>query len=431
MKTKCGLCFNACLTDIMSLGNTPLANEFLDEQNLNQDTFPLNLKQCVNCKNVQLDYAVDPDRLYKNYLYVSGTSSVNVQHFKDYADNVLHRFFQKISKDRSYNDLLIDIGSNDGTFLKQFDNKIRTIGVDPATKIAVSAIDSGIKTINNFFNEIVARTEVLELLETTQTAPYKAKVITANHVFAHTKDLHIIMGGVKFLLSDDGTFIFENSYLLDMVNKGIFDVIYHEHFYHHHLTPLVNFFKQFDMRIYDVERFPNQHGGSFRAYVCHVNDITNNSSKFDEMPIVKELLYEESLMNVNLADKFKTNTIGLTQKLRNELTDKNITIGIYGYPAKATSLVRFCGLITYDKNLKIHSHDSRIKFVVDDAVLKQGKYIPGGEFIVQSPDVIKTYKPDYILILAWNFADSIIKNHPEVAEYGGKWIVPIPELKVI
>jgi len=419
----CGLCKSKKLIDIMSLGDTPLANEFLEEQNLNQELFPLNLKQCYNCKNVQLDYAVDPNRLYKNYVYVSGTSYINVQHFKDYADNVLQKFFQKTPKENSYDNLLIDIGSNDGTFLKHFGNKIRTIGVDPATNIAKSAINSGIKTVNHFFNAIVARNEILELLKTTQTAPYKAKVITANHVFAHTQDLHTIIDGVKLLLSEDGTFIFENSYLLDMVNKGIFDVIYHEHFYHHHLTPLVKLFKEFNMRIYDVERLPNQHGGSFRAYVCHDNEITNNSVEFKEKEIVQNLLDEEKIMNTHLADKFKEKTINLVNKLWNEIPNSpKVTVGIYGYPAKATSLVRFCKLI------KSGRFDSRIKFIVDDAILKQGKYIPGGEFKVESPNVIKDYQPDYMIILAWNFAESIIKNHPE---FKGKWIIPLPELKVI
>lgn len=396
---KCLLC-NEDLTEVLSLGNTPLANEFLDCID-NQDMFPLNLMRCQVCNHVQLDTLVDQDRLYKNYVYVSGTNTTNVAHFQEYAKEIINKFFIPGVK----NDFIIDIGSNDGTFLKNFVNKVQCLGVDPAENLAKTTLSHGIETIPQFFNLETA-------IQIKKSFGRRAQVITCNNMFAHNRDLTTIVKGVKELLSDNGTFIIENSYLMDMINNNIFDVIYHEHMHHHHLTALVKFFDILDMKIYDAKKLPN-HGGSIRVYICHKD---SNLPVYDN--VVKILEEEKTLLNK--LKKFKTNIENLQVQINSLLKSikkEGKTIGIFGYPAKATTFV-----------YGLHIDTALIDFVVDSAALKQGKYIPGGKYIVHSPNFIYEKKPDYIIILGWNFAESIISNH---RDYNGKWIIPLPQVKVI
>jgi len=415
---NCLLC-NGLLDLVLSLGNSPLANEFLKEPDPYQDKFPLNLMQCQNCGHCQLDCLVNEERMFRHYHYTSSTSSFNQLHFEKYANDVMKDFFPHINENLSsikhqvgYEDLLIDIGSNDGLFLSYFNNKIRRIGIDPAKNVAKQATEKGIYTIPEFFNEQTAKQEILDCLKQCQSPPYKAKVITANNIFAHNKDLKTIVNGVKFLLDDEGTFIIENSYLLDMVKNGIFDVIYAEHIHHHNITSLDQFFHTLGMRIYDVKHQPN-HGGSFRAYICKINakHLTNKSvEKFKR----SELNLKNDLQN------FKDKILTLKDKLHKLLTlivSENKKIGIYGWSAKGTTLM-------YGLDIP----HNMISLVVDDGELKQDKFSPGYNFLVEEPAKIYTSNIDYLLILSWNFAENIINTHKE---FKGKWIVPLPELKVV
>ncbi len=389
---RCLLC-GGNVEEIFSLGSTPLANEFLDKKET-QDLFPLNLVKCQECGHVQLDCVVSLDRMFKKYLYVSGTSSVNVKHFEDYAKGVIKDF------DLTQEDLVIDIGSNDGTFLKPFlEYQINVLGIDPAENIVEIARQNGIPTECSFFNP--------DLAHTISSSLGKAKVITCNNMFAHNEDLHNIVIGVKQLLQNNGTFIFENTYLVDMYEKCIFDIIYHEHIHQHSITPLSNFFEKHGMNIYRVERLPN-HGGSIRVYVCQ-DDRQIENSVLDLLKLEKDInLKQEFFVN-----KFSRIKKTLTERLA-KLKEKGYSIAIYGVPAKATTL-----LYGFDLD------ESLIDFAVDDAVLKQGLFTPGKQIPIYSPDELYKRKPDWVLILGWNFAESIMSNHEK---FEGNWIIPLPQI---
>ena len=403
---NCSLCNSNSLKEVISFGKTPLANElFIDAQQV-YDLFDLTVMYCNDCGHCQLKTFVNEERLYRNYVYVSGTNANNVLHFKSYAEKIMNEFFsdrfkRKLNED---NNLVIEIASNDGTFLKWFDGNIKKIGVDPAINLVAEAAKNGVINIPVFFNEETANNEISKACDNS-----KAQVIVANNVFAHNKDLDSIVKGVKFLLDDNGTFIFENSYLLDVLDKGLFDIFYHEHMHEHSITPLVKYFKKFDMDIYRVERLPN-HGGSIRVYACNSNFKPIESS-------VNELLELEKEIPIKL-EVFKNNISELKDKLVNEvdrLKSENKTIGVLGFPAKAMTLLHYFKL------------NKKIDFIYDDNILKQGMFVPGTNLSIrETNNIYNVCMPDVLIVLGWNFIDSFIKNHKN---YIGEWIVPLPEYK--
>lgn len=415
---KCSLCESNTKL-IFSLEETPLANEFLDiNDEKEQDLFPLNLIQCVECDHVQLDCIVNQSRLYENYNYVSGTSDVNINHFKKYANRIMGLAYElTIFSDGSKYDYyktsknidktIIEIGSNDGTFLKNFkDIGFDVIGIDPAINLKEIAASNGVETITEFFNKETAIKFVKPRISNK-----KVKAIICNNMFAHNENLSTIVEGVKELLDDDGVFVFEVSYLLDIVNYTLIDLIYHEHIHHHHIKPLIKFFKKFNMAIFDVERIPN-HGGSIRVYVCKEGPKSIYKS-------VNNILNEEKDINTKLenleenAKKFKKNIIDELTKARN---GKKIIV--YGFPAKSTTILYYLGL---DKDI--------IEYGIDDATLKH-KLSPGKHIQIYSDTMMPSN--GVILILAWNFAKSIIKNHEDfVKKHDGKFIIPLPDYKII
>jgi len=420
--TKCLLC-DSDTKLILSLGKSPLANEFLSEP-VEQDKFPLNLIQCLDCGHVQLDALVSEERMYRHYLYVSGTSPVNVKHFQDYANDILDRFFTKPTKlpcsaafarqesfDKDSKGLIIDIGSNDGTFLKNF-TTIKKLGVDPATNIAKQANANGIPTLNEFWNEQTVKEKVIPYIKEKYDTNC-ANIITCNHCFAHNADIKTIVEGVKLVLSDNGTFIFENSYLLDVAEKGIFDVIYSEHIHYYYLKPLIKFFDNLGMRVYNAERYEAQHGGSIRVFVCR------KSANFLRTKSLQQLLEKEELINEKLiAFKDKINNLKLQiLETLNKIKSDNKSIAIYGAPAKSTTML-------HTFNIGKDFFDE----CFEDNQLKCGLFIPNKKIPIVHSNELKNRNYDYIFINSWNFEKSIIKNHPE---HKGKWIVPMPEMKII
>jgi hypothetical protein len=275
------------------------------------------------------------------------------------------------------------------------------LGIDPAKNIALDANLKGTPTIPEFFTEKQADTMSIQYGQ--------FNLITANNVFAHLLDLADFIRGVKKLLKSDGVFSFEVSYFGDVVDKTLFDTIYHEHSSYHTIRPLIRFFYNHDMVLFRVERI-GTHGGSIRCFVKHLivadSEISVDSLHMNESDIEKRVS--------NLSMNIKILGLELREKLRDYKEQKK-SIAIYGTPAKATTLMYALGI-----------REDWIDFAVDDAPLKQGTFMPGKYIPVYPPQAIVECKPDVILILAWNFADSIIKNNKD---FKGKWIIPIPELK--
>lgn len=405
-RKDCRLCGSTDLVEVLSFGETPPANAYLSSNDLDTPELhaPLIINVCNACKLVQLRDVVDPEVFFSNYLYVSGTSPVFVAHFADYAKTVVERF--ALPK----HSLVVDVGSNDGILLSFFKKHgMRILGIDPAKNIATEATKNGIPTIARFFTSETARRIVAE--------HGKASLITANNVFAHTDDVVGFTEAVKELLLPDGVFIFENQYLKDLIEQNLFDMIYHEHLCYYHLTPLVPFFKRHGLRIFDVEHVPT-HGGSIRVYVSWENSSHSTSEN------VERMCAEESVLNiVSTYHAFAERIDAIGKELRSLLEDfhrQGKRVVGYGAPAKATTLCYALGI-----------DGKTLEYIVDDAPMKQGLYMPGTHIPIKPSNVLYTDAPDVCLILAWNFADSIVKNHQQFAENGGIFILPVPEPRII
>ena len=407
-KYKCRLCQSSDLVSVLKLASTPPANAFISKEKLQikQKKYPLEIFFCKNCFHVQLTEVVDPKELFENYVYVSGTSSVFVDHFLNYAKDIIQRF------NPSRDQYVLDIGSNDGTLLKFFKSMgFSVIGIDPAKEISKKASKEGINTINGFFN--------LETSQIIKKKYSKASVITANNVFAHCDDLSGMTEAISDLLAPGGIFVFEVSYLVDVYQKTLFDTIYHEHLSYHSVSPLMNFFKSKKMELIDVMKV-NTHGGSIRCVVKNKEDSPEiNDSVKTFINFENSLSFDESDTFVNFAKQIKERKQELNQLLF-RIKSEGKSIAGFGAPAKATTLMYEFGL-----------NSDILDFIVDDSPLKQELFSPGLHIPIYSSSFIDTLKPDYLLILAWNFSDSIIKKNKKFHESGGKFIIPLPKFEVI
>jgi SAM-dependent methyltransferase len=408
-RTACRLCGGKQLSLALSLTPTPPANAFVpaDALGVTQETYPLDVYFCEACTHLQLLDIVDPWLLFANYVYVSGTSPSFVRHFEKYSDNVAQLFGSL------RNCLVLDVGSNDGTLLRAFKERHGTsvLGVDPARNLADTATAAGIDTIGEFFTPALASKIAAE--------HGRAQVITANNVFAHVDDLGGVADAVQTLLTDDGVFVFEVSYLFDVVEKNLFDTIYHEHLSYHAVRPLIGFFERHGLELIDAQRVPT-HGGSLRGFVqraggsrCRGSSIAAALSNEQQRGLGNLATYRDMAAKIaRLRDE-------LTALLRN-LKSQGKSIAGFGAPAKATTLMYQFGL-----------GPEVIEFIVDDSPLKQGLFTPGMHVPVLAPQAIEQRKPDYLVVLAWNFAESIIAKSQSYLDRGGRFIVPLPKVEVI
>lgn len=409
LRKTCRLCNSTSLQVVLKLAPTPPANSFVQPtQQPKQALYPLDVYLCNDCTHVQLLHVVNPAILFRHYVYVSGTSQVMRNHLKQYAFDV-----QRFSL-ASPGDFIVEFGSNDGTLLQFFKELgFKILGVDPATNLAITATSNGIPTIPEFFNESTAQSIVEE--------HGKAKVICANHCCAHIDDFLGIVQGVKTLLRDDGVWIFEVGYFLDVYQKGLFDTVYHEHVDFHTVRPLVSCFANCGMKLLHVSRSSIQ-GGAIRCFVgWKDSSITNSQLTTDT---VEMLLHEEAVAGIHdprvlLQWDKSIHRTGLEIKaLLGGLKGKRF-VG-YGAPAKATTLMYTFGLNKND-----------VEYIVDDNELKQGLLTPGLHIPVAKPSRIYEDMPEYVIILAWNFADSIIAQHAAYLKAGGRFIVPLPCLRIV
>ncbi len=406
-RSDCRLCGSAHLTRVLSLTPTPPANAFVSESERHdsQEAFPLDVYFCETCAHVQLCDVVDPELLFRDYVYVSGTSSMFVEHFRRYAEFVIDRV--SLTPDS----LVVDIGSNDGTLLSFFqERQMRVLGVDPALDIARAATARGIETVPSFLTSTLA--------SDIRASHGHAQVVCANNVFAHSDDLSGMLSAIRELLDKDGVFVFEVSYLVDVYEKTLFDTIYHEHVAYHSVKPLSRFFEAHGLQLIDALRV-DSHGGSLRGVAQLAGGPYSLSSSVRELEQLEaDLAIDKAATWIDFAshiDRQKAALSGLLSDLR--AAGKSI-VG-YGAPAKATTLMHHFEL----------GPDS-LEFVVDDSELKQGLYTPGYHIHVVPPSLLYKRMPDYVLILAWNFAAPIMKNHARFKQNGGQFIVPLPEVLV-
>ncbi len=404
----CRACRKHSLNFLFSLGMTPLANAFLTREKLNKPElfFPLDLYQCNQCGLVQLGHVVSPEVLFGNYVYVSSTSKVFIEHFALYARQIVKRF--RLNR-KSF---VVDIGSNDGILLRSCKSLgVRVLGIEPAARIAQEARRNGVPTVSKFFNTNVAKTIV--------ATKGKAMVATANNVFAHIDNLDEVISGIKILLEDHGVFIIEAPYLGDFLQKNYFDLVYHEHLSYLSIRPLQALFDRFSMQIFDVQKVP-VHGGSVRVFVKNIKGSQQIR------PSVAEFIKKEQEMKLYDAETWKSfarkillNKAALIRLLSRFKSAGSMIAG-YGAPAKGNTLLNYFGI-----------GKEMLDFIVDDSSWKQDLFTPGTHIGVVSSDTLYQKRPDYLLILAWNFAPSIMHMHKRYHDEGGRFIIPVPKPHVV
>lgn len=404
----CRFCLNKKLKQIINLGNQPAANAFLIKKQLKlkEYFFPLKVNFCSKCGLLQLSHVVSPNYLFRNYVYVSSTSPVFVAHFEQYAKSVYEKF--KLNR----NSLVVDIGSNDGILLKPFKELgVRVLGVDPAKKIAAEATRNGIPTLPEYFDQ--------RLSERISKKHGYADVVTANNVFAHVPYIDELVLATKKLLKDDGVFIIEAPYLIDFLQKNLFDTIYHEHVSYLSIKPLAVLFKRFNMEVFDVQK-TDSHGGSIRVFIKKAKSGRKISKSVNEFIKKEENLGIRKLSTYQkFAKKIAQNKKDLKFLLK-KLKSQGKTIVGYGAPAKGNTLLNY---------FRIGAET--LEYIVEDSQYKLGLYTPGMHIPVVEPGKIQQTKPDYVLILAWNFAEPIMKKMDGYKKKGGKFIIPVPTPQVI
>lgn len=407
-RATCRLCGASDLGRVIALTPTPPANALVSEAERaeRQPQFPLDVYFCRSCAHLQLLDAVDPELLFREYFYVSGTSPSFVRHFEVYAAATAEQVGLQPG------DRVVDIGSNDGTLLKAYKALgADVLGVDPAANIAAAAEADGVPTRVAFFTEAVGR-EIADSLG-------QAKLVTANNVFAHIDDLADVVRGVKALLADDGAFFFECSYRLDVIQDVLFDTIYHEHLDYHALRPLQEFFARHDLVLSDAERVPT-HGGSIRGVVRPAASGARPSARLEELIAAERQagLFEERTYKA-FADRIDAMRDELAPLLRRLKAEGKKIVG-YGAPAKMTTLLYHFGL-----------GPDVLDYIVDDSPLKQNRFSPGMHIPIVSAERLQADPPDYVLILAWNFAAPIIEKNTALQEGGVRFIIPSPKLEIV
>ncbi len=386
-KFECRSCGNTNLKRVVSLGYQPLANNLINKKKENCELYPLEVNYCNKCHNCQLSVAVDPKKMFSNYLYTSSTSKIFRDHFVDAAKKYSKDL--KLNKKKSY---IIDIGSNDGVALKPFLDLgfKKVLGIEPAKNLSKLANKNKIKTFNGFLDK-----------KNIKKIKKNADLILASNVFAHSDKLKEMAECMFSLLSKKGTIIIEVQYLMNTLKDLTFDNIYHEHYNYWSLTSLVYFFNQFKAKIFRSEKV-DTHGGSIRVYIKKDKKVKIEQS-------VKKMLKEEEIFGIK---KFKTyQKFGeKVYKIRenvlknlNKLKKNNKTIIGYGAPAKATTALNFFGIT------------KEIDFIVEDNKLKHNKFIPGVKIPIKNKSYIKD-KNNILLVLAWNFYEDIKKNNKDLSD---------------
>jgi SAM-dependent methyltransferase len=407
VRRTCRLCDSTAVTAVVPIRPSPIADAYVPASSCHekQDLYPLDLYLCRRCGHVQLLTVVDPHVLFREYLYTTSLSAGLVEHFRKYVDDFLGRFTCAPGA------LAVDVGSNDGTLLRFFQERgWRVRGVDPATEIARRATASGIETIPAFFTSGLAK----EIRQHSGAAA----VITANNVFAHSDSLPDMAEGVRELLADEGVFVFEVSYLLDIVEKLLFDTVYHEHLCYHSIAPLDRFFRSHGLELFDVVRLPTK-GGSLRGFVQHRDGQQRRSE------VVSELLAGEEGMGLArpvIFQQFSATIDAIGQQLRElleRLKNEGRVIAGYGASATVTTLIYHFQLAQY------------LDFLVDDNPSRQGLFSPGAHLPVLEPQALRERAVDYTVILAWQYADPIRQRNQAFLDRGGRFILPMPRVQVM
>jgi SAM-dependent methyltransferase len=402
-KTECRLCSSSQLTKIFDLNPSSLANNLEDSflEAKNSEIFPLNLVICEDCKHVQLEHVINPRILFDNYLYVSGTSKVFVEHLKNYAKDVFLKF--KLNQES----LVVEIGSNDGTLLNEFKALgVRIVGVEPAKNLVKISTDKNIPALCGYFNSEISANIVDKF--------GKADIIVANNVLAHIDNLNAVFSDAYNLLNEDGVLIFEVSYLLSVIQNNLFDTIYHEHIDYHSVAPLMGFVNKLDMKIIDAEMV-DTHGGSIRVSVAKVKSshkISKNVANLIALENKKKI--HDIATYADFYAKIDNIKIQIRKILESYKNTGSVIVG-FGVPAKLTTM-----------NYQLEIDESVVSYLVDENELKQRKFTAGTGIEIFPISQLGIIKPDLVIIMAWNFHKSILERLPNIISKTCDVLIPLP-----
>jgi len=399
---SCRICKGNRLTKFLSLGNQPHCNSFLraDQLDGQEPYWPLELLYCADCHLVQLSCVVEPEIMFRNYIYVSGTTKTLTEHFRSIAAQLVAQYQTRPDS------LVVDIGSNDGTYLREFKHLgMRVLGVDPAINVAKVANEQGIVTINDYFGERIAR-QIRQ-----KKGP--AKLITAAGVFFHIDDMDDVCSGVRYLLDEQGVFHIQAIYLGSILEQTSFDNVYHEHVSYYMLNPLIHLLNRFNLTVFKVEHSPI-HGGSLLVYVCHGSAYPIHESVKTLVAYEHEKGWDRLTSYEQFAERVKKVRGDLVDMLR-EIKSRGKRIAAYGAPAKGNTLLNYCRI-----------GPDILDYAAEKAHLKIGLYTPGMHIpVIDEAEAMKN-PPDYFLLLAWNFKDELLHKNQAYRAQGGKFILPIP-----
>ncbi|HRQ40412.1 MAG TPA: class I SAM-dependent methyltransferase [Chloroflexota bacterium] len=405
---RCRFCNTPLHHTFVDLGMSPLCESYVSAEMVNQmePFYPLHVYVCTECFLVQLEEFVSPEHIFTEYAYFSSYADSWLQHVKAYTDLMVARFGLN---EKSH---VVEVASNDGYLLQYFVEKnIPSLGVEPAANVAKVAIEKGVPTRVEFFGVECARRMVAEGLS--------ADLIAGNNVLAQVPDLNDFVGGLKILLKPQGVITIEFPHLMCLVAENQFDTIYHEHFSYFSFITAQKIFAAHGLTLFDVEEL-STHGGSLRLYACHDDDgskeVSARAVALQERELAAGLT--DMAYYASFAEQVKETKRKLLEFLIQARRAGKTVVG-YGAPGKGNTLLNYCGIRT-----------DFLDYTVDRNPYKQGKFLPGTHIPIFHPDKIEETQPDYVLILPWNFKDEILAQLAYIREWGGQFVVPIPEVQV-
>ncbi len=408
LRETCRACGARRLERFLSLGEVALANSFLASEDdfAREPRFPLDVYQCRECGMVQLADVIDPELLFRNYLYVTGTSDTIAEHNVALAATVVELL------GLGAGDLVVEAASNDGSLLRCFQaHGVRTLGIEPATNIAERARAAGIETVNRFLEAGCA--------EDVRARHGPARAVIGNNVLAHVDAPVDFLRAARSLIADDGHVIVEVPQLRELLERLEYDTVYHEHLSYFSVTSLMRVCEEAGLRVERLDHVP-VHGGSVRAYARPVETLREHG------PAARALAEQErddGLTSIERLRRFATEVCASRESLLNllgRLKADGRSLAGYGAPAKGNTLLGYCGIDT-----------ELLPYTVDKSPLKVGLFTPGAHLPVLPAETLLERQPDYALILAWNFADEIVRQQAEYVRRGGRFIVPLPEPHII